>query len=189
MKQFFLILLCATLFEISNAQTSYGVKGGLNLSHDVGIDASNSKNFKAGFHAGVFAGFLIKEKLSIQPELMYSGQGGYYNNGVTQFSTLHYLKLPVLVKYTTASGFYGETGPQVGYLMGVKTDPTDFSKPTLQSLTRSDFSWAFGIGYKSASNVGVDLRYNLGFTDTYKSGVKVHNNAFQLGLHYVLIRK
>jgi hypothetical protein len=190
MKQIFLILLSASLFTISNAQTSFGVKGGLNLSHDVGIDASNSKNFKAGFHAGVFAGISITKKLSIQPELMYSAQGGYYDyNGYSSGTDLNYLKLPVLVKYTTASGFYGETGPQVGYLIGVKANSGYNTELTKHSLTKSDFSWAFGIGYKSASNVGIDLRYNLSFTDTYKSGIGVHNNALQLGLHYVLIRK
>ena len=210
MRQIVLIFICVSMFGVSNAQISYGVKGGLNLSHDVWHDLTYVSKFKTGFHAGGFAGFPIAGKLSIQLELMYSAQGSkssYVNtqyekftddNGqvsylptythVDSISTLHYLNFPVLIKCTTGSGFYGETGPQGGFLMAVKTTPAHDN--TFGFNDRVDFSWVFGIGYKSSSKFGIDLRYNFGLTSLFwESGRYVNNNALQLGLSYALRRK
>jgi len=191
MKQIVLIFICASIFGVTNAQVSYGVKGGLNLSKDFGQRASDSK-IKEGFHLGVFAGFPFAEKLSIQPEFMYSAQGSKYSNGgdLDSSSNLNYLNLPVMVKYTTASGFYGETGPQVGFLMTLNTSSIYDNPSFYDNANKADFSWAFGIGYKSASNVGIDLRYNLGLTSLYENSYsKVYRSVLQLGLFYVLKSK
>ncbi|HSB93167.1 MAG TPA: porin family protein, partial [Flavitalea sp.] len=116
MKKFLLIIVCASTFVVAKAQVSYGVKGGLNLSNMIGGDADDAKA-KIGFHAGVFAGLPVADKLSIQPELVYSVQGAKYEDDGDDINyNSGYLNIPVLAKYSGASGFYGETGPQLGFL-------------------------------------------------------------------------
>ena len=157
MKQILLTFICASTFGFTKAQDNWGAKAGL--------------NYNGGVHVGVFAGFKIAEKLTIQPEFMYRS----YQN---------YLALPVLIKYTTTSGFYGETGPQVAYLLGENWDPTYYN--------RVDFSWAIGIGYKTAKNLGIDLRYNYGFIpvlDHFEGRADNYNRELQLGVFYVLKNK
>src|SRR6476620_4926340 len=121
MKKFFLFFVCASAFVATKAQVSYGVKGGLNLSNIIGSDAEGAKA-KIGFHAGVFAGIPVADRFSIQPELVYSAQGAKYEETGEDDVKINsgYLNIPVLAKFTTASGFYGATGPQLGFLMSAK---------------------------------------------------------------------
>ena len=77
--------------------------------------------------------------------------------------------------------------------MAVKTSsPYDDIMGSYDGANKTDFSWAFGIGYQSPSNVGIDLRYNLGLTallgkNDFNSNV--HRGVFQLGMFYVLRSK
>jgi hypothetical protein len=188
MKKFFLIIVCASAFVTTKAQVSYGVKGGLNLSNIIGSDAEGAKA-KIGFHAGVFAGIPVADRFSIQPELVYSAQGAKYEETGEDDVNVNsgYLNVPVLAKYTTASGFYGETGPQLGFLMTAKAKQGSDKTDVKEFYKTTDFAWAFGVGYKTSSNLGVDLRYNLGLSRLDKEGdAKVKNGVFQLGVFYVL---
>ena len=188
MKKIFLIIVCASTFVVTKAQVSYGVKGGLNISNVIGEDADGAKS-KVGFHAGVFAGFPVADKLSIQPELVYSAQGSKFEvsgeDDVIQ--NAGYLNIPVLAKYNIASGFYGATGPQLGFLLSAKAKMGDIETDIKDLYKKTDFSWAFGIGYQTTSNIGIDLRYNLGISRLDDEGdSKVKNGVFQLGLFYVI---
>ena len=188
MKKIFLIIVCASTFVVAKAQVSYGVKGGLNLANIVGDDAEGAKA-KVGYHAGLFAGIPVADKFSIQPELVYSAQGAKYEEAGEDDINFNsnYLNIPVLAKYTTASGFYGETGPQLGFLLSAKAKQNDEKVDVKEFYKSTDFSWAFGIGYKTSSNLGIDLRYNLGLSSIDEEGdAKAKNGVFQLGLFYVL---
>lgn len=185
MKKLCLIFIGVCVFVASRAQTSYGVKGGLNISTLI-VDGKMD-NPKIGFHTGLFAGIPINNKLSIQPELVYSLQGSKYNQD-DSVSTLHlgYLNFPLLLKYSNSSGFYGASGPQVGLLMVANHHDEDDHKYRVHDwLKKADFSWVFGFGYKSLSNLGIDFRYNLGLTNLFKYPVgKQTNQVLQLGVFY-----
>jgi hypothetical protein len=188
MKKIFMIIVCASTFVVAKAQVSYGVKGGVNLSNVIGGDAEGAKA-KIGFHAGVFAALPVADKLSIQPELVYSVQGAKYEEDGEDDVNFNsgYLNIPVLAKYTAASGFYGETGPQLGFLMSAKAKQDDDKVDVKEFYKTTDFSWAFGIGYQTSSNLGIGLRYNLGLSRLDEDGdAKVKNGVFQLGVSYVL---
>lgn len=191
MKKVIMIIVCASTFVVAKAQVSYGVKGGLNLSNIIGSDAEGAKA-KVGFHVGAFAGIPVADKFSIQPELVYSAQGAKYEESGEDDVTINsgYLNIPVLAKYTAPSGFYGETGPQLGFLMTAKAKQGDDKTDVKEFYKTTDFAWAFGIGYKTSSNVGFDLRYNLGLSRLDEDGdAKVKNGVFQLGVFYVLGNK
>jgi opacity protein-like surface antigen len=188
MKKIFMIIVCASTFVVAKAQVSYGIKGGVNLSNIIGSDAEGAKA-KVGFHVGAFSQIPVTDKFSIQPELLYSAQGAKYEASGEDDVKINsgFLNIPVLAKYTAASGFYGETGPQLGFLMSAKAKQGDDKTDVKEFYKTTDFAWAFGIGYKSSSNVGVDLRYNLGLSRLDEEGeAKVKNGVFQLGIFYVL---
>jgi hypothetical protein len=162
MKQIVFTLICASIFGATNAQVSYGVKGGLSGVGKLGT------GINVGIHAGVFAGVRVSESVSIQPELFYSAfhvASKYYH---------HHLNFPVLIKLTGDSGFFGETGPQGKLWMN------NIGRKGITFDQRASFGWAFGFGYKPSPtrNIGFDLRYVVG-----RSG------ELQLGVFYVLRSK
>ena len=186
MKQILIIILCMSAFVVSKAQVSYGVKGGLNIPKITGSDRQDTEG-KVGFYGGLFVGFPVADKLTVQPELVYSVQGVKlkYQDLESDLNT-SFVNIPVLAKYTTVSGFYGETGPQLG-ILGVAHAKHNGKVANVRNQYKfTDFSWVFGFGYqKKSSNIGVDLRYNLGLNEIRESSNE-RNGELQLGVFYVL---
>jgi hypothetical protein len=180
MKKVLFVLICVAVSGVSQAQFTVGAKGGLNFSSIVGKDVDGYK-MKVGFHLGGYAQIPLKGKFSAQPELYYSNQGAKWgDDGKT---VLNYLQIPVLAKYKDASGFFAETGPQLGVLLSAN-DTYDGEKEDIKEyLKKSDFSWVFGAGYQVTAKLGVYARYNLGFTKWYD---EEKNSLIQLGVNYTL---
>ena len=171
-------------------QTGLGLKAGLNVSHLQGGDNALNGS-KLGLNAGLLAHLHINNTFAIQPEVMYSSQGAKYTNvdGVEHELSLNYINIPLNLQYMFQNGFRLQTGPQVGFLVGVKdkengTATNFFSSDDFKSI---DFSWTAGVGYKSASGLGVDARYNFGISNINDFGnIERHNSVFQVGLFYML---
>lgn len=193
MKKTFLILAFSGAFLATKAQDiKYGVKAGLNLANVAG-DVEGNK-MKIGFNAGGFARISVTETISFQPELLLSTQGAKEKGSYAGVSyegknNLTYLNIPLLAQYNTTSGFYGETGPQFGFLVSAKAKSDGEKVDIKDNLKTLDLSWAFGVGYLTQSNVGVNVRYNLGLSniaDAKGSDAKMRNSVFQAGVFYVL---
>lgn len=185
-------LFFCTLFitvSIFAQQSAIGLKGGLNVSN-----LSNSSGYdmgsKLGFNGGLLAHIHLAPSLALQPEAVYSSQGAKYTvNGDEHTLSLNYINLPVQVQYMFNNGFRLQTGPQVGFLAGVKDKVNDEETGffTSQDFKTVDFSWSAGLGYLSTSGLGVDARYNFGISDINNVGSnELRNNVFQLGLFYML---
>lgn len=185
MKKIFLLLVMAGSVAVSKAQQiTYGVKGGLNVANIGGEDVDDNKA-KLGFHLGGFVNVSVAESFSIQPELVYSLQGVKFD-GDSKYN-LSYLNIPVLARYSTQSGFFGETGPQLGFLVSAKAKQDGESTNVKDAFRKTDFSWAFGVGYLTQSNIGVSARFNLGLSKLDEDGeAKIFNRVFQVGMFYVL---
>ena len=182
MKKVFLLALAMSLVIVSQAQIGFGARGGLNISKVVGADGFKSK-------AGIFIGGLVEipvvQKFSVQPELYYSMEGGKWDDEDGGKTSLGYIKLPVLAKYTFANGIYGETGPQIGILLNAK-DTWDGEKQDIKGfLKKTEFSWAVGAGYYVTPQIGVHARYNAGLSSFYESE---KNSVFQVGVQYIIGR-
>ncbi len=105
MKKIILSALAVCVFTLSNAQdlpktingldVTLGAKAGLNLSTLVGDTANVS--MKPGFHIGGMAELELTEKLSVQPELLYSLQGARFDCAGSNYNyNLSYITLPVI---------------------------------------------------------------------------------------------
>ena len=123
-------------------------------------------------------------KYVVQAEILYSMQGVKSGNDET---TLSYINVPIMVqRYIDASGFYIETGPQAGFLIGAK-QKVDGSKADIKSeLKTFDFSVNFGLGYRFNQGIGIGARYGLGITPINKSGSghDFKNTVISAGLFY-----
>ena len=188
MKKLILSALLVAGFAVANAQqVMFGLKAGLNVSTFSGSDADGSKSL-IGFHAGGLVNIPVSGGFSVQPELVYSGQGskGDDGNGGTAIQHLDYLNIPVLAKYTFTGGFFAETGPQLGFLLSAKVKASGITADDKELFKSTDFAWALGVGYTSSANIGGSVRYNFGLGKLDKDGAaKAYNSVFQIGIHYM----
>lgn len=198
MKKVLLAIVFLTAGAIaSQAQIKYGLKAGANFYQIGGSDADDFKEdrkMKIGLAGGAFVNIPINETFSVQPELLYSMEGNlqkYEEMGVdvkTSYN-LSYINIPVLVQYN-ASGFYAETGPQIGFLMSAKgkveVDGEEVADEDIkESLKSINVSWAIGLGYKLKSGIGFGARYNLGLTSIADADdTKVTSSGFHVGISY-----
>jgi hypothetical protein len=194
MKKVFLVSAILIAGIASQAQIKFGAKLGANFYSITGEDADGleeSRKIKIGLAGGGFVNIPISTMFSIQPELLYSMEGNLQKEGDMKATyALSYLNIPVMAQLNTASGFYAETGPQVGFLMSAKyklddgTDEEEFDvKDELKSI---GFSWALGLGYKLKSGLGFGARYNFGLSslDDSDDPAKIKSSGFHVGLSY-----
>jgi hypothetical protein len=197
MKKSILLLIAAISFSLTQAQSiNFGLKAGANLANATGSDATGS-SIRISFNAGALAQISLNEMLSVQPEVYYSDQGAKVkeDNGsggtISGAQKLGYINVPVLLKYTTSSGFFVQTGPQIGFLLSAKASASGVSVDEKQYFKSTDFSWAFGLGYLTSMNVGIDARYNLGLSNIENTGNTsgtgtIKNSVIQVGVFYLL---
>ena len=79
MKKLALVILAGISFATANAQFQFGAKGGFNFSTLSGSDIQDAKTL-VNFNVGVFARLPLIDRLSLQPELVYSVQGAKFDN-------------------------------------------------------------------------------------------------------------
>ena len=156
-------------FTISAQNVTFGAKAGLNFASMTGDDADGLDG-RTAFHFGVIAEIEISDSFSVQPELLYSGQGftdnadSYDTGGLSEEWTVavDYVNLPVMAKFYVADGFSVEAGPQIGFLVSAKDNDGEDIKDILKS---TDFAFNLGAGYKLDSGLNFGLRYSMGLTD------------------------
>lgn len=166
-----------------NAQESrYGIRIGANLSSissdDITGDLDQSR---IGVVVGFLADYRLTDKLRLQPEFQYSGQGNKDRD-----LRVNYLQLPVMVKYNITDLFNVQLGPQVGLKIWEWEDnqssDTDFGT--------FDFAGVIGVGANITDNFFVDLRYAFGLSNVFDDGAGVNidgsNRNIQLSVGYRL---
>lgn len=124
-----------------NAQTSFGVRAGVNHSSLKGdavksfedlvsmTDGYLTSSARTGFHAGAFAEVPLGGSISLQPGIYYSQKGyqlkgtiaadkmDFLNATATAKLQSHYIDVPVYLKANLGGGFHIYAGPQVSYLV------------------------------------------------------------------------
>jgi hypothetical protein len=193
MKKLFFVLCAVSAGLFAGAQVQFGVKAGYNLANVTQSGSSTvDTKAKSDFSGGFLASIPLFSSCTLQPEVMYSGQGTSVNAvGETAKLNFDYINVPVLFKYQHTSGVFVETGPQIGFLISAKEKADGQSMDVKSSFQSTDFSWAFGLGYKIPHmGLGIDARYNLGLTNIAKNtgsdDETIKNSVFQFGLFYVL---
>lgn len=189
MKKLALVFLAGISMATAKAQIQFGVKAGANFSNlrfsDKG-DASIST--KVDFNGGVLVNIPLVSKLSLQPEVVYSGQGAKYSeSGIDGKYSFAYINIPVLVKYKFACGFFAETGPQFGILASATAKSEGTSTDVKGQLKSTDLAWSLGVGYMLPIHLGFDVRYNIGLNNIDKDNAdtKIKNGTLQAGVFFL----
>ena len=177
------ILVASLLLAISaNMQAQsvkFGIKAGLNYANQTGTDITvNAKTYQTeaitSYHAGLIAEIGIFERLSIQPELLYSTQGATYKNVAGDVkSKVGYVSIPLMVKIGLSKSINLELGPQASFLLSGKDDFVAKDPNTF------DFSVAGGLGIKVTKSIFISGRYGLGLTEVSKDA-KTKNSVVQV---------
>lgn len=182
----FLISAMAMLFAVAVVQgqhTQFGLKAGLNsssVSKSGGDDIDYGSEL--GFHVGGLAHIHLTDHFAVQPELVFSSQGGEKGNADLDLS---YVNFPVLLQYMTNSGFRLQTGPQVGFLVSAKQDIGSLETDVDNYFSTVDFSWSFGASYLFPGGFGIDARYNHGINNiSDDNSFEYRNRVLQLGVFY-----
>jgi hypothetical protein len=158
MKKNILGALIFCSLSVFSQEIKYGVKAGFNLSNLKGVcpyslnEYSTSDNKPiVGFNLGGFVEYALNNKLSIQPELLFSMQGntveihyayytsfyaGLYKTTFTQAPKLYYVNFPVILKCKVVDNLNIEFGPQIGFLLGA-TSKLEYKDNTTPSSTNS----------------------------------------------------
>ena len=178
-------------YSTTNAQKSkkdegitFGLKGGLNISNFAGDIKDNT--FRTSIHLGVFSEIMISDKFSLQPELLYSGQG-YSGSAAPGFSRskYDYINLPVLAKIYIAEKISIEAGPQIGFLVSAKNRTTD-GNVKIQDQKTVDFGLNLGLAYDLKNGMFFQTRYNLGLSNVNSgsdsNAVKYTNDVIQVSV-------
>ena len=88
-------------------------------------------------------------------------------------------------RYIASSGFYIETGPQLGFLLSAKEKAAGIETNIKSQLKKIDFSWNVRLGYKFNSGIGINARYGLGLTTINSTGYDIRNAVISAGLYYI----
>lgn len=183
MKKLLLTAAAIFTFGFANAQeTKFGVKAGLNLA-DWSGDEADGIDSRVSFHVGGFAEIKVSDKFAVQPELLYSSQGGKADGGTYN---VDYINIPIMAKFYVAEKFSIEAGPQVGFLMSAKAKPDSGDDQDIKDeLKSTDFGVNLGLGYNITENISAGLRYNLGLSQVVDAdNVDIKNNVFSLSVGY-----
>lgn len=205
MKKIILSTLLVLAFGFTYAQKAqFGLKGGLNSSTFVGDTEGMDFKPRVGFNVGAFAAIELSEKITLQPEILFSTQGAEAQNveafvngsiytGDVKFN-LSYINIPVMFKYYVADKFNLEAGPQIGFLTSAETSTKldGFSQTVDQDakdyFESVDFGFNLGAGYDFTKNVSAGIRYNIGLSNVFKNqpgdDSKIQNSVFSLSVGF-----
>lgn len=190
------LLIVALLAVIGlNAQekaTTFGIKGGLNLSNMSGD--GQTADSKIGFNVGVTLDQLLAKDLYLLTGLEYSLKGAKGGGGTLNLS---YLQLPIHMGYKLVvadnTKLVFRAGPYIGYAIdgtfkagGVSIDLfSDEFKGLVgfDVLNRFDAGLGLGLGMEFGQ-IGVNLGYDFGLANIEKSGGTTKNQNAYLSLGY-----
>ncbi|MGY0392281.1 porin family protein [Bizionia sp. KMM 8389] len=183
----------------------FGAKGGVNFTTITSDDVKDPKS-RTSFNVGVLAEIPITERLSIQPEVMYSGQGfdveeidqdNVFDTDENIEYQLDYIQVPVLVKVYLIEGLSVEAGPQFGFKVHEEldfqpnSDGGDIEIDKDESYIKDfDTGLALGAAYKFDNGIFVNGRYTFGLTNIFKDdtvfeNVDAKNSLWQVGVGFM----
>lgn len=204
MKKIKLSLVIALLGMVSlvGAQnTSFSIKGGLNMSNFYGDELSD-KNMKTGFHIGVGADFEFAPNMAIQSGLLFTSKGAKYTTALVSTelnANANFLQLPLHFAYKIdvmpGTRVVLHAGPYVAYGIGGKTSAGNVEVDTfkddafldvLNGLKPFDAGIGLGVGAEFGS-ILLDLGWDMGLTNLSRvSGydVKTQNAYLSVGFKF-----
>lgn len=161
---FILILTLVGMFISQPCASQIDLVLGINKSS---ITGGESWKDPIGLQAGAIMPIAkINESMSVRVELNFSMQGARWEDyGYEGKLSLLYLNAPVVVRYQTNSGFFGEAGLQIGLLLSAKDKYEDISENYKDYMNVFDLGVPVEIGYQINDKFSAGIRVIPGITD------------------------
>lgn len=160
-----LILLFST--TILSAQTTFGIKAGLNIANiDYNIPDSSPEG-RLGGYVGTLVDFQLSEKFHLQPEVQYSTEG-------IEEGSVSFVNVPVTLKWFFVEGIHINAGPQLGIVIDAEGGTN--------GLNTTQLAGVFGLGYETSGGFMIDSRFAMGVTSIIDK-----NFAVDSGLGYNIV--
>ncbi len=169
-----------------------GFYGGINIANINGDSESYDESL-TGFQLGVmYCIYSSGEKFSCWLEPGYNAIGSGYNDtyvgGNQSYNgsvNLGYIMVPVIARFQSPMGLFGDIGIQPQFLVSAKDKYDGNSDDYKDYVNGFDFGIPVGVGYEFKKRIGVSARYYLGLSNINKvdSDSKDHNNVLSFRLH------
>lgn len=185
-----------------NAQTTFGVRAGLNFYNLNGRTEDNDKimgKLRTAFHVGANVEFPVAEDFYLQPGVLFSLKGATENasEGVPADFNLSYIEIPVNFIYKPDLGTgrmllgfgpYAAIGVDAKYKLGGMSEDIEFGNEP-GKLRRIDAGANLLVGYELANNFSFQLNAQLGLVNLESRGPgdsnsKLNNTGFGLSFGY-----
>ena len=180
-----LLIAAITISSLATAQMeniTFGAKAGLNIASVTGDIGENSDS-RISFHLGAVARYDIDDKLSIQPELLYSSQGASGEIENTDFTIkLDYINLPVLATYEVYDNLRVLAGPEIGINISAKSETGDF-EGDIEDVNTLALGLALGAQYQLEQGIFFQARYAAGLSKIVED-VDGSNSVISLSVGY-----
>jgi hypothetical protein len=146
----------------------FGLKAGVNFANViVSPRPGNLVNGRTDFHAGLFAEIPITEKVSFQPEVLYSRQGFKVVDGFGNV-TMNMINVPLLLKLHVTPAVSFVAGPQVSYLANARIGLNNwFAVNYNDAFRRTGIDGVAGLEFETGDFV-IGGRYSYGFSNMNK---------------------
>lgn len=188
-KKLLLIALCLTVFQVeAQSKLKPGIRAGANFSR-----LTNSEEGKTDFYLGGLLEIKFAKIYTLQPELIYTRQGGtvsynfnqsFYDpiydpindpaikNKTSVKHDLDYLSLGIINKFTFGKGFQVVVGPTIDFQVAGE-------KPYFISddLIGFDIALSGGIGYAFSNGLTLEARFKQGMVDIYGDNYNQTNDS------------
>ena len=187
--QLLFALMVLGLSGTAVAQTRPGIKLGLNNSNI----SNTTLDTKSGIYVGAFVDIPFSDYYSLQPELLYSNQGGKSNSDQYGDVNINYISIGLPNK------FFVSPNSGIHFIVGLGVDInfennfvnlTNFNGD--DEISPVDVSVFGGIGYEFDFGLILEARYKqgtisvdfFGEDDLYEEAGSNLNGVFQIGAGY-----
>lgn len=200
---FVIVLATMAITSQTQAQVKLGAKAGVNMS----MLTEDDWTMKPGFHAGAYVQINLAPMFSIQPEVLYSMQGGKYHDSEDLLFTTttldykitsHNLIIPIMLQFTPIKQLTIEAGPQLGFNLGMSShtvvttegivnteNETDYTFES-DEYNMFDFGVAAGLRLNLSNNLNVYARYVVGMTGIFVDKDETKNQNLMFGVGFSL---
>ncbi len=198
MKKLFTVMVvaCMAFAMPSQAQTKFGLKGGLNLTSLTSDKSTDGISNRAGFFVGPTVKFTLPVVgLSLDASALFD-QRSVKVDATNETYKAQSIQIPINIRYgvglSSLVNVFAFAGPQFGFNVGDKSKLLD--QIGTWSLKSSNISGNVGIGATVFSKLQITANYNFQLSKTGEveyinadgtTGTgKMKFNSWQLGLGY-----
>ena len=148
-----------------------------NSKHTIGIMGGGSfstlSNYEGdlllGFTGGIYYEWKFSDQLTLQSNVLYVQKGEKAKNNVLALK-LHYINMPIMLKYYITPEFSILSGINSDFLVGVTANNLDKN-----DFKNTDWGIPIGLSYLLSDKIELGVTYNLGLTKIDNNDMNANN--------------